>query len=79
MRRELSRAKNWYSAMGILFIVVGSVTIIETSLIWGFGFAIDFILSPEINREKVSTGMICFGLFMVFLGFRRSHYEDTRF
>jgi len=76
MRRQLHHGKNWYSAMGILFAVVGTISLVESSLIWSPGFVVDFILSPEINKEKVSTGMVCFGLFLIAVGFKRKSYDQ---
>ena len=77
MRWDLPRGKNWYSAMGILFLIVGSVSILEASLVWGIEFVVDFILSPEFNREKVSTGMIGFGIFLISVGFRKKSYDKV--
>lgn len=77
MREVLHRGKNWYSAMGILFLIVGSVSILEASLVWGLEFVVDFLLSPEVNREKVSTGMIGFGIFLISVGFRKKSYDKV--
>ena len=45
-------------------------------LIWGPEFMTDFLLNSEITNEKVSVGMIGFGLFMIALGFRK--HEQPR-
>jgi len=49
-------ARNWYTAMGILFIP---------------GFVLDFLLNSEITNEKVSLGMIVFGSFLIVIGFKK--------
>lgn len=65
------RGKNWYSAIGILFIVSAAIVLIRQIILWSPGFVLDFILNSELTNEKVSMGMIAFGIFMILLGFRR--------
>ena len=65
------RGKNWFTAMGILFIVMAVIVLIRNLLIWGPSFVLDFFLSPDITNEKVSVGMIAFGSFMIIMGFRK--------
>ena len=71
------RGRNWFTAMGVLFIVVASITIIRNLLIWGPEFVWDFFLSNEITNEKISTGMIIFGGFLLYIGFRKK-LDETR-
>ena len=66
------RGRNWYTAMGVLFLVMGGIVLVQQLLIWGSGFVTDFLLNSEITNEKVSVGMIAFGLFMIALGFRKN-------
>jgi hypothetical protein len=65
------RGRNWYSAMGILFIVMGVIVIIRNVLIWSPEFVLDFLLNSEITNEKISVGMFVFGGILLFLGFRK--------
>ena len=65
------RGKNWFSAMGVLFIVMALITITRNLLIWGPEFVLDFFLSADITNEKISAGMIVFGGIMIVLGFRK--------
>ena len=65
------RGRNWYSAMGVLFIVVGAIVMVRNLILWN-EFVLDFILSTEITNEKVSLGMFAFGGFLVLLGFRKN-------
>jgi hypothetical protein len=65
------RGRNWYSAMGILFIVIGVIVIIRNVLIWSPEFVLDFLLNSEITNEKISVGMFVFGGILLFLGFRK--------
>ncbi|MBI5377379.1 MAG: hypothetical protein HZA82_01985 [Thaumarchaeota archaeon] len=58
--------------MGVLFIVVASIIIIRNLIIWGPEFVADFFLSNEITNEKISAGMIFFGGFLLYLGFRET-------
>ena len=66
------RGKNWFSAMGVLFIVMALITITRNLLIWGPEFVLDFFLSADITNEKISAGMIVFGGIMIVLGFRKN-------
>ncbi|HEX9845320.1 MAG TPA: hypothetical protein VGA92_02520 [Candidatus Nitrosotenuis sp.] len=65
------KGRNWYSAMGILFIVIGAIVMVRNVLIWSPDFVLDFLLNSEITNEKISVGMFVFGGFLLFLGFRK--------
>ena len=69
------RGKNWFTAMGILFIVMALIVITRNLLIWGPEFVLDFFLSTEITNEKISAGMLVFGIFMIVLGFRKTNVK----
>jgi hypothetical protein len=71
------RGKNWFTAMGILFIIMATVVLVRQILLWGPEFVLDFLLNSEITNEKISLGMIAFGVFMIALGFRKN-YDQTR-
>jgi hypothetical protein len=68
------RGKNWFTAMGVLFIVMALIVISRNLFIWGPEFVYDFLVNTEITNEKISVGMIAFGTFMIILGFRKSNY-----
>jgi len=72
MRFINRRGRNWFTAMGVLFMVVASIIIIRNLIIWGPEFVADFFLSNEITSEKISAGMIFFGCFLLYLGFRET-------
>jgi len=65
------RGRNWFTAMGVLFIVMALIAITRDLLIWGPEFVLDFFLNGEITNEKVSAGMLVFGGIMIILGFRK--------
>lgn len=65
------RGRNWFTAMGLLFIVMASIVLIRNLLIWGPEFMLDFFLNDEITNEKISVGMLVFGGIMIALGFRK--------
>ncbi len=77
MRMINRHGRNWFTAMGVLFIVVASIVIIRNLLIWGPEFVWDFFLSNKITNEKISVGMISFGGFLLYLGFRKTS-DETR-
>lgn len=68
---DYRRGRNWYTAMGLLFIVMALIVIARNLLIWGPEFVLDFLISSEITNEKISVGMFAFGIFMIILGFRK--------
>ena len=70
------RGRNWFTAIGVLFCVMGGIVLIQQLLIWGIDFVQDFLFNAEFTNEKVSVAMIGFGIFMVALGFRK--HEQKR-
>ncbi|MCV0373454.1 MAG: hypothetical protein K5793_07880 [Nitrosarchaeum sp.] len=70
------RGRNWYTAIGALFLIMAGIVLVRQLLIWGPEFMSDFLLNSEITNEKMSAGMIGFGVFMIALGFRR--HEQPR-
>ena len=69
------RRKNWFTAMGILFIVVASIALVRDLLIWGPEFMVDFFTSSDITSEKISIGMIGIGGFLIIMGLRGENVE----
>jgi len=70
------RGRNWFTAIGVLFCVMGGIVLIQQLLIWGIDFVEEFLFNGEFTNEKVSVAMICFGIFMIALGFRK--HEQKR-
>ena len=52
------RGRNWLTAMGVLFLVVATVTLIRDIIIWSPDFVVEFFFNSEINAQKVSLGAI---------------------
>ena len=69
-------ARNWYSSMGVLFIIMAVIVLGRNLIIWGPGFVLDFLISSEITNEKVSLGMIVFGSFLIIVGFKKSRIKN---
>ena len=65
------RGRNWYTAMGTLFIIMATIVLVRQIILWSPDFVIDFLLNSEITNEKVSMGMIAFGVFLIIMGFRK--------
>ena len=65
------RGRNWFTAMGVLFIIMAGIVLIRNLIIWGPEFVLDFFLSPEITNEKISVGMLVFGGIMIAIGFTK--------
>ncbi|MEX2059940.1 MAG: hypothetical protein WD966_02615 [Nitrosopumilaceae archaeon] len=66
------RVKKWFTAMGVFFIVMALIVLTRNLLIWGPEFVLDFFISAEVTNEKISAGMLVFGILMIFLGFRKT-------
>ena len=70
------RGKNWFTAIGVLFCVMGGIVLIQQLLVWGIDFVEDFLFNAEFTNEKVSAAMLGFGIFMIALGFTK--HEEKR-
>jgi hypothetical protein len=55
---------------------MATIVLIQQLLIWGPEFVEDFLFNGDVTNEKVSMGMLAFGIFMVALGFRK--HEQKR-
>ena len=67
------RGRNWFTAMGVLFLVVATVTLVRDIIIWSPDFVFEFFFNSEINAQKVSLGAIAFGALMMMLGFGKKN------
>jgi len=65
------RGRNWFTAMGVLSIVMALIVLTRNLIIWGPEFVLDFFLNGDITNEKISAGMLVFGGIMIILGFRK--------
>ncbi len=65
------RGRNWFSAIGVLFCVMGGIVLVQQLVIWGIDFVEEFLYNSEFTNEKVSVAMIGFGIFMIVLGLRK--------
>ena len=72
------RGRNWFTAIGLLFVVMAGIVIVQNLLIWGPEFVLEFLLNGDVTNEKVSAGMIGFGMFMIAMGFRRTGPSGRR-
>jgi len=70
------RGRNWFTAMGVLFIVMALIVITRNLIIWGPEFVLDFFLSADVTNEKISIGMLVFGGIMIILGFRKKMIRE---
>ena len=70
------RGRNWFTAMGVLFIIMALIVITRNLIIWGPEFVFDFFVNGEITNEKISLGMLIFGGIMIFLGFRKKTIKE---
>jgi len=69
------RGRNWLTAMGVLCLVVTTVTLVRDIIIWSPDFVFEFFCNSKINTQKVSLGAITFGTFMIILGFTKKNIQ----
>ena len=69
------RGRNWLTAMGVLFLVVATVTLVRDIIIWSPDFVVQFFFDSHINAQKVSLGAITFGLFMIVWGYKKQNVK----
>ncbi len=70
------RGRNWFTAMGVLFIVMALIVITRNLILWGPEFVLDFFLNGDITNEKISAGMLMFGSIMIILGFTKKMDDE---
>ena len=66
------RGRNWFTAIGALFLIMAAIVMIRQLVLWGPEFVFDFLVNNEFTNEKISIAMIGFGVAMIALGFRRN-------
>ncbi|KFM20881.1 hypothetical protein AAA799D07_00106 [Marine Group I thaumarchaeote SCGC AAA799-D07] len=69
------RGRNWLTAMGVLFLVVSTVTLVRDIIIWSPDFVVQFFFDPYVNAQKVSLGAIAFGSFMIAWGYKKQNVK----
>ena len=69
------RGRNWLTAMGVLFLVVTTVTLVRDIIIWSPDFVVQFFFDSNVNAQKVSLGSIAFGLFMIVWGYKKPNVK----
>ena len=69
------RGRNWLTAMGVLFLVVATVTLVRDIIIWSPDFVVQFFFDSNVNAQKVSLGSIAFGLFMIVWGYKKPNVK----
>ena len=69
------RGRNWLTAMGVLFLVVATVTLVRDIIIWSPDFVVQFFFDSNVNAQKVSLGSIAFGLFMIVWGYMKPNVK----
>ena len=69
------RGRNWFTAIGVLFMIVAGITLVRDIIIWSPDFMVDFIFDSNINPQKTSLAAVVFGIFMIILGFRKKNVQ----
>ena len=69
------RGRNWLTAMGVLFLVVATVTLVRDIIIWSPDFVVQFFFDSNVNAQKVSLVSIAFGIFMIVWGYKKPNVK----
>ena len=69
------RGRNWLTAMGVLFLVVATVTLVRDIIIWSPDFVVQFFFNSDVNPQKISLGSIAFGMFMIVWGYKKPNVK----
>ena len=69
------RGRNWLTAMGVLFLVVATVTLVRDIIIWSPDFVVQFFFDSHINAQKISLGSIAFGLLLIAWGYKKTNVK----
>lgn len=62
------RGRNWFTAMGAMFLIMAAIVFVRQILLVGPEFVADYLLDGEVTSEKVSAGMAAFGAALVARG-----------
>ena len=66
------RGRNWYTAMGAMFLIMAAIVMIRQLFLWGPEFVFDFLIDSEFTNEKVSIAMIVVGGVLVGKGLMKN-------
>ena len=59
MSHEYSRrGRNWFTAMGVLFIVMAGIIIVRNMILWSPGFFYDFLVLMSDDTRKFPVSKI---------------------
>ena len=67
MWHRVRGAKNWMTAMAILFSVMAAIVILREIALWGPEFVVDDFINGRITNEKIS--LVMFGIAAVLFAF----------
>lgn len=62
------RGRNWFTAMGAMFLIMAGIVFARQILLVGPEFVADYLLDGEVTSEKISAGMAAFGAALVARG-----------
>ena len=65
--------KNVFGAFGILFFISGAIIPLQNLIIWGPEFVMMYFTSSDITAEKISIGVIGFGVIIIIYGKRKQN------
>ena len=67
MWHRARRAKNWMTAMAVLFVVMAVIVVLRDIALFGPEFVADFFVNDKITNEKIV--LVMFGIAAVLFAF----------
>ncbi len=67
-RQDNRRGRNWFTAMGAMFLIMATIVFVRQLFLWGPDFVLDFLINAEFTNEKISAAMMIFGSIMITKG-----------
>ncbi len=64
------------TAFGVIFLISAIIIPIQNLIVWGPDFVMEFYTSSQITSEKISIGVIAFGLALILIGYKKQVYVE---
>jgi len=72
MWHRARRAKNWMTAMAVLFVVMAVIVVLRDIALFGPEFVADFFVNDKITNEKIVLVMFGIAAVLFVFGIRKT-------
>jgi hypothetical protein len=67
-------ARNWMTAMAIMFAVTATIVVLREVALWGPEFVLDDFMNSNVTNEKISLVMFGIAAALFAVGIRKSEF-----